>query len=1526
MQPATKSFLQNEILRITSKDNLNYLNMNNQFTLSGTIFSHHRCAANWTIRNSSINLAYVGLVSGIKVGLPWQWSTVSLLVKPSALGLSRVGFQFELRCGSLNSSVLVIPNMPPIGGSISVFPSMGYEVETPFIFKAMRWIDKDIPLGYQFTYTTLQSSQLGVGARSPFLNSTTSFLPAGSATAHYSLNCSVRVYDAYGAASLAASSVTVRPVSSQVAQAFVLSAINTSSSGISLGMINLLGTLLSKVNCSGSPNCASLYRNPCSSVNHTCGSCFSGYVGEYGSRNSPCVNLRGFSVLNTSISSQRKLCLYNCSGHGQCTYTHSNTGERVDSCNVLSTSCEAVCICSKGFAGSFCSVTKTELERKQKIRGVLLGSLLNLTQHSSSASAVTALVSSLSTQTANSDEIPEASSFSVLGIANALISSAKQFEVDQQDISSQLLQSIDAVASAWNHSRQSPSGILETLQNFVRFSSSQMYPSQDSVANALSNFKTSVNTLSSAIIAVPLSPLELLAGERSSEVDLSDIFRDDFAVVQSTRFSLVELKASFFSKNSSFKSNPLVISYSIPQGQHMNLSTSRFIIVTLVNNGPFNAEDNAMNFSTSCHRRQYLWASSSRRYVCPSSGYVIVHNCTNKVGVLTTVCPQYRPSCSSFVDVHHPSCELVSFSANLTVCNCSLSRETASTRRRLDSSSGDTVVTTTLQVVAMGRYLVEQVGETLSASPSLASLDTIEHVVIVISMFASMWVIGLALVSVGRWAKGEKAKVRVEGPVQTATTPLSIRQEFAAYIEEVIPSIFRGESDAWKSFKEVFQHHKYAALVNTYNLNPLNVTRIVTVQSMLMFILTVTYDLQSPSDDGSCVQWLTESLCTQRKSYLDSTQSYCQWEVTSTDDMGLSVSGYACSYRDPYPTPQEVLGISVIVSVVTALFLRPMECIFKILSAPISNRIRAASSSSKHTRRGSTDDSSFAELLKNHHISKMAGIQVRDIPEKAIATRSMARKSLLGLTKVSSPSGGQPTTQTGRKGEARLDRLGTANQFFLVTDDTFSKDVLKVNLTMAINHQRRVLSGIELDEFDSQWGILRNTEAILARTQSSDLSDVLFISGMFDSINHDVESVRSRALAKIEALRVTTEEQTGLELLHLFIVDLLGRDSSAAMIFQSKIGEDFEQTKVVKYNKKVAAAAVLVALNILFAYYSILYGSVRGEAWQMIYLGACLAQFFIEICINETLECLWLNYIVPKLAAKEVIAAHRVLVNLMETFCTINSQPLPTSTTTSRERRGGLLNAPDYLFVSTNVARAFPSLMEALIVQSYRTPLPGESAKQWRMTRWQRFLSHIHTPHRGNVFFRLSMMLSLTVWAMLEYGATAPYLLQKMFVRFCQPFLVSGIVLAFYLVIESPLYITLFFVSAAAAVFFANRRRLFQLASRRLMDVTPLPSSPSSSPLDNAVQNNSGKWSEEDEEEPPSPLNSSEEGSFYSSLPVSSAEISHSIELEQDAIHLSVNDEEEDNSSDDNGYGSGDDHYHSSDDGISIHIPSSAYF
>lgn len=128
---------------------------------------------------------------------------------------------------------------------------------------------------------------------------------------------------------------------------------------------------------------------------------------------------------------------------------------REKSCELLSTTCQAVCVCSYGFAGSSCSLTASELEQRQQIRYVLLSALINMTQSSTSAAMITALASSLSAETISQDELTLESSTPILSIANTLLSFAEQFKVDQQIISRQILMAIDAAAGLQNISMYS---------------------------------------------------------------------------------------------------------------------------------------------------------------------------------------------------------------------------------------------------------------------------------------------------------------------------------------------------------------------------------------------------------------------------------------------------------------------------------------------------------------------------------------------------------------------------------------------------------------------------------------------------------------------------------------------------------------------------------------------------------------------------------------------------------------------------------------------------------------------------------------------------------------------------------------------------------------------------------------------------------------------------------------------------------------------------------------------------------------
>ena len=77
-----------------------------------------------------------------------------------------------------------------------------------------------------------------------------------------------------------------------------------------------------------------------------------------------------------------------------------------------------------------------------------------------------------------------------------------------------------------------------------------------------------------------------------------------------------------------------------------------------------------------------------------------------------------------------------------------------------------------------------------------------------------------------------------------------------------------------------------------------------------------------------------------------------------------------------------------------------------------------------------------------------------------------------------------------------------------------------------------------------------------------------------------------QSAAKIEKLSVADDDHIGLEILHLFVVDVLGRETAAAHIFKSKTAEDFKHTQVVTRRSKSLAVFALIAINLFFIYYT----------------------------------------------------------------------------------------------------------------------------------------------------------------------------------------------------------------------------------------------------------------------------------------------------------------------------------------------------
>ena len=97
-----------------------------------------------------------------------------------------------------------------------------------------------------------------------------------------------------------------------------------------------------------------------------------------------------------------------------------------------------------------------------------------------------------------------------------------------------------------------------------------------------------------------------------------------------------------------------------------------------------------------------------------------------------------------------------------------------------------------------------------------------------------------------------------------------------------------------------------------------------------------------------------------------------------------------------------------------------------------------------------------------------------------------------------------------------------------------------------------------------------------------------------------------------------------------------GRTTTAAKIFQNKFNEDFEETKGQTLLNKLIAFILILFINLFIIYYTLLKSLQRGYTWQSQFLWSFFFQILSDVIIFETLECMWLNYIVPILVKDEV--------------------------------------------------------------------------------------------------------------------------------------------------------------------------------------------------------------------------------------------------------------------------------------------------
>jgi hypothetical protein len=596
-------------------------------------------------------------------------------------------------------------------------------------------------------------------------------------------------------------------------------------------------------------------------------------------------------------------CLNNCSGHGSCGYVGvgvgMGSGIKVTDCLLGDVSCEPVCECESGWDGSSCGMTSGDMLAKISLRTDLARNLVDLTLlDEPSQDSIESWESSLSSLSEDEDELSSDSAMMMASVASTILEYASSLDLDSSllsgvlsslDVSSSVMLSSGSSSSS-SHSINSlannhrtlhklfrssqplsqsaiftPSPYLSTVLNILDLyggaMSSALVSGQDPISSLHSNFRSTIAELSedNLVVTLPLSSHEEMSGDISPSVKLV-----------SSVSSLSGMKISAFSVDSglyessessvAYSSNPLRVVYSNgnfpPENVLVTLRSSQAESYKTIES------PEVVIVNTTCEAGDY----ETYFLPCPN-GVNISHRCQGASVVLMTRCPIMKkvPSCEvlSFRGVSPLNCTAESYTSTHINCRCNLTSPSSS------SHSSPRVLSTTatedsavegsgvLEVASVTVLVGEQFFETIETAGDLNSAADLKKTLIVILMYGTLWSVGLlGILSCSCFQRFRSSKsgaeVMLSEKKERAMLTRSnhdIKQYLMGYVNEVFPSVYQTKSGVERLWTEIKKHHRYLLLFSTSgdvseSRRMLTGVQLLTVQSMLMFILAVCYDLQ----------------------------------------------------------------------------------------------------------------------------------------------------------------------------------------------------------------------------------------------------------------------------------------------------------------------------------------------------------------------------------------------------------------------------------------------------------------------------------------------------------------------------------------------------------------------------------------------------------------------------------------------------------------------------------------------------------
>jgi hypothetical protein len=317
-------------------------NANDVIRLIGSVDTNYAGVASWTVLYEESRKDVANLADLVETPLSVDYneasvgngllSSTNLVLKSNSL-VAGASYVFQLSYvtntegrSSFSSSLVITINGPPAVGRLKSEPMSGIMLQDVFELSGSLWTDEDVPLQYEFAYSTTDESVLEGFVYPPLtpipstLKTTYSqyyimrakleqsyystILPQGLPQYQYGLSIRIKVFDALNANTH--NLVVVQSLPRQMSietleetfnDVFKMTAASLNDSSVTVNndlsrsAVAFVGSTLNVVDCMGALNCRSLNRNPCTVVANTCGNCMDGYFGDGFFANTMCYPL-----------------------------------------------------------------------------------------------------------------------------------------------------------------------------------------------------------------------------------------------------------------------------------------------------------------------------------------------------------------------------------------------------------------------------------------------------------------------------------------------------------------------------------------------------------------------------------------------------------------------------------------------------------------------------------------------------------------------------------------------------------------------------------------------------------------------------------------------------------------------------------------------------------------------------------------------------------------------------------------------------------------------------------------------------------------------------------------------------------------------------------------------------------------------------------------------------------------------------------------------------------------------------------